>query len=157
MPEVARPFGTEARLLFDAGRLRAEPIEVRDARRDPGADVVDAAAGRRRRGEQRLDDVPDEDEVARLVPVAEDLRLAAVAQPVEEDRDDAALERRELPRAVDVRESAGDVARRREAGSTSRGTPRRRASTPRTARAAAARPPRARAARTRRRSRRRST
>ena len=47
VPDVARPFGTEARLLFDPCRLRAEPIEVQDACRDPGAHVVDTAAGSR--------------------------------------------------------------------------------------------------------------
>jgi len=78
--DVARPFGTEARLLFDPCRLRAEPREVQDACRDPGAHVVDPAVGSRRRGEQRLGHVADEDEVARLLPVAEDLHLAAVAR-----------------------------------------------------------------------------
>ena len=58
-----------------------------------------------------LDDVVDVDEVARLRAVAEDHGRVASRQPLEEDRDDAALEPGVLPRPVDVRESEGDVVR----------------------------------------------
>jgi hypothetical protein len=94
VPEVARSLGDEQRLLLEAGGLRAQPMQLEDARLRPTAHVEDAAGASRPYGEQRLDDVTDVDEVACLVPVAEDLALPAAAQPVEEDRDDAALERR---------------------------------------------------------------
>src|SRR5438477_6362063 len=42
MPEVARPFGREPGLLLNAGRLRAQPVQLGDARRDAAGDVVDA-------------------------------------------------------------------------------------------------------------------
>ena len=85
-------------------------MQVSNGGRNAAADVVQPT--RRRcfsRGEQRLYDVADVDEVARLAPVPEDLRLLPAAQPVQEDRDHAPLERRQLARAVDVRQAAGDV------------------------------------------------
>ena len=75
-----------------------------------GADVEDAAVAAGRR-EHRRDDVADVDVVARLLAVAEDRHALAGAQPVDEDRDDAALELRQLARPVDVREAERDVTR----------------------------------------------
>ena len=60
---------------------------------------------------RRAHDVVDVDEVARDRPVAVDRRRLACGEPLEEDRDHAALERRRLARAVDVREPQRDVAR----------------------------------------------
>jgi hypothetical protein len=69
-----------------------------------------------RGGEHGADDVADVDEVTCLQPVAEDERLVAAVHALEEDRDDAALERRVLPRSVHVPESLaipyGDTGRR---------------------------------------------
>src|SRR4029077_2505511 len=97
--QVARPRVSEPRLLLDAGGLGTKPVQLQDRRRDTAADVEDAANRRRSGGEQRSDDVADVDEVARLVPIAEDLGLPPIAQPIEEDRDDTALERRKLARS----------------------------------------------------------
>src|SRR5215217_6790104 len=63
------------------------------------------------RGEQGVDDIADVDEVARLAAVAEDRRRLAARHPLEEDRDDPALEPRVLARPVLVREPEHDVAR----------------------------------------------
>lgn len=91
-PEVAGPLGSEGRGMVDAGHLGAQLVELANARFRPASDVEDPAPHSRGTGEQRLDDVADKDEVASLVPVAEDLDFFACLQPVEEDRDDAALE-----------------------------------------------------------------
>ena len=58
------------------------------------------------------DDVADVDVVARLPAVAEDLRRPSVAQQPHEDRDDAGLAVRLLPRPVDVAEAAASTCAR---------------------------------------------
>ena len=93
-----------ARVGFDSRRAAGRREEIVHGRLQPGADVEDAAVSPDG-GEDRRDDVADVDEVARLAAVAEDRHLVARAQPVHEDRDDAALELGELPRPVDVREA----------------------------------------------------
>ena len=105
---VAEPRRLEPRRRVDARDLRARGVQLRDRRVLAGADVV-RAAGLPDGREQRVDDVVDVDEVAALGAVAEDHRLLAAREPLEEDRDDAALEPRVLPRPVDVREAQRHV------------------------------------------------
>src|SRR4029079_18248988 len=62
-------------------------------------------------GERRVDTVADEENAARLPAVAEDRGRRSVGHPLEEDRHDAALEGRLLPRPEDVAEAQCDVAR----------------------------------------------
>src|SRR4029077_7209664 len=86
----------------------ARAMQLEHARLAAGADVEHAAAVAGRR-EQRVDDVADEDEVARLAAVAEDRRGLPAREALEEDRDDASLEARLLPRAEDVAEAERHV------------------------------------------------
>src|SRR5262249_14552028 len=90
-------------LAFDPGHAPADRGQLVHRHFDAGADVVHAAymLGR---GQDPVHDVADVDEVARLLAAAEDRRLLACREPLEEDRDHAALEARLLPRPVDVRE-----------------------------------------------------
>ena len=113
----ARSGGRRAR---SAARRRAAPARVlrlRVAAGDPGARGVQVGDGLSRPvptlygppaaadgREQRADDVVDVDEVACLRSVAEDHRVLAARDALEEDRDHAALEPGVLARAVDVRE-----------------------------------------------------
>src|SRR5207248_7610086 len=69
---------------------------------DWSSDVCSSDLVLLRRRERRRDDVPDVDVVPRLRAVAEDPRRLSVAQRVHEDRDDAGLAVRVLPRAEDV-------------------------------------------------------
>ena len=71
----------------------------------PGADVQEQAAALRRGAHEGVDDVVDEDVVARGLAVAEDLARLTGQQPRREDRHDARLAVRVLPRPVHVRES----------------------------------------------------
>src|SRR5262249_1712274 len=91
-PRVPQARRLEARLRVDTGDLRAKPVQLENARLLAGADVEDAA-GMADCREQRVDDVADEDEVAGLCAVAEDDGLVPAREALEEDRDDAALER----------------------------------------------------------------
>ena len=100
--------GSNAGSAVAARDRRARAMQLEHARLAAGADVEDAAAVAGR-GEQRVDDVADEDEVARLAAVAEDRRRLPAREALEEDRDDAALEARLLPRAEDVAEAERDV------------------------------------------------
>ena len=84
--------------------------DLEDGRLDAGPDVERAVDVRAPGREQRRDRVVDEEEVARLGPVAVDRRPPAVDQPVAEDRHDARLAERALARAVDVREPQRDGA-----------------------------------------------
>ena len=143
--------GIEERALQLAGpRLRVDDLRL-DARGAPAelrelehrglaarADVEDAAlrAGRR---ERRARHVAHVDVVARLAPVAEDGERLAAGEAAEEDRHDAGLAVRVLPRPEDVAVAQRHVLRAVEAVVGRRGTPRRRASRCRTARAAGAR------------------
>ena len=68
---VTSPRRLEARLGIAAGDRSARTVQFEHARLAAGADVEDAAVVPDR-GEERVDDVPDEDEVARLASVAED-------------------------------------------------------------------------------------
>ena len=118
------------------GDRGARAVQLEHARLAAGADVEDAAvvAGRR---EQRVDDVADEDEVARLAAVAEDRRRLRRA-PSARGRSRRRRPRGSTPAAARRRCRTG--ARRgpcRGCGSSRRGTARRRASRSRTARAAA--------------------
>ena len=88
--------------------------ELVHGRLGAGADV-EGASGLPDRGEYRGDDVADVDEVACLLAVAVDGDALAAAKPVDEDRDDAAFELRQLPRPVDVCEPEGDMPRPVEA------------------------------------------
>ena len=83
-------------------------MELEHGRLLPVADVERAAVVTGC-GEQGADHIADVDEVAYLQPVAEDQRLLAARHPLEEDRDDAPLERGVLPRSVDVREAQDDM------------------------------------------------
>ena len=98
-----------ARLRVDAG----DPAQSRAARarssRSPVPTLKMPPPARPRRAAR--DDVADVDEVARLLAVAEDGVASPRRQPLEEDRDDAALERGRLARPVDVGEAQDDVAR----------------------------------------------
>src|SRR5262249_8660871 len=98
------------RVLVDAGNTANHGVEIHDRRLDARADVEDAAVGieRTERGGR---DVADVDEVARLLPVAEDARRSTFGELAHEDRDDAALEVRLLPRPVNVRVPDDDVTR----------------------------------------------
>ena len=107
---VSCPRVAEGGRRDDADGAFAEPVQVGDRRLDARADVEHATRAADR-GEQRAHDVVDVDEVARDRPVAVDRRRLACGEPLEEDRDHAALERRRLARAVDVREPQRDVAR----------------------------------------------
>src|SRR5207244_10647400 len=95
-------IGVDAR---DGG---ARAVELEHRQLLAGADVEGAAVVPGR-GEQRVDDIADVNEVARLQPVAEDDRLLAAGHPLEEDRHDAALEAGVLPRPIYVREPERDV------------------------------------------------
>ena len=103
--------GSKVGVALDPGGRGAGLVQLEHRRLGPAADVEDPAALVRRRREQRLDDVADVDEVACLQPVAEDRPSARRGEPVEEDRDDAALEARRLARPEDVPEPGDDVAR----------------------------------------------
>ena len=156
--EVARPRRRVLRLGAGAGRLAAHGVEQVDGRLDAGPDVEDAAAvaahggderARRRRRRRRSR--------ASARRRRRSSRGSPSREPVDEDRDDAALELRELPRAVDVGEAERDVPRpvqpvpRRQvllAGELGRAVRRQRLARDR---------PRAPGARTRRRSRRPSS
>src|SRR5204862_1667417 len=107
-PELAGPRIGELRVALDPGRPLDVLVELEDRHLLPRADVEDAAVVPRR-GERRRDDVADEDVVARLPPVAVDTRRLSVAQRVHEDRDDAGLAVRVLPRPVDVPVAQRDV------------------------------------------------
>src|SRR5207253_913110 len=107
-PDVARPRLRVLRLAVDADHAPAGRKQFVDRRLDPGADVVDAA-GVLGRSQHSANHVADVDEVARLLAVPEDRRLLAGREPLEEDRDHAALEARLLPRPVDVCEPERDV------------------------------------------------
>ena len=63
------------------------------------------------RGEGGVDDVADEDVVARLPPVAEDFRRPAAGETTHEDRDDAGLAVWILARSVHVAVAKRDVRR----------------------------------------------
>ena len=93
----ARDGGARAVQFVDGGLARRADVER----------AAGAADGR----EQCVDDVADVDEVAHLAAVAEDDRLVAARHPLEEDRDDPALEPGVLARAEDVGEAERDVAR----------------------------------------------
>ena len=84
--------------------------ELEHRRRPAGRDVEDAAAERRRR-QRRAGHVPDVDVVALLRAVAEDRRPPPVRDRAQEDRDDARLAVRVLPRPVDVAVAQRDVPR----------------------------------------------
>src|SRR5207244_7520629 len=107
---VAGTRSGEVRLPVDSRRGGAEAVQVEDARCDPRPDVVDAGA-RLRRTEERGRDVAHVDEVAHLGSVSVDLGGLAAREAVEEDGDNAALERRTLARPVDVRRAERDVTR----------------------------------------------
>ena len=151
-----RDAPARSRVELRARDSLAQLEQLDDGGLTPGAHVVDAAVVRPR-GHGRAGDVADVDVVARLRAVAEDLRRLAGEQPLEEDRDDARLAVRVLPRAVHVPVPQRRRARPVEPVVRRRGTPPPRASTSRTARSAGAANPRAPAARTRRRWRRRSS
>src|SRR5438874_11358082 len=106
--DVTRPRLCVCRRAVDAGHSAANGVQLVDRRLDPGADVVDAA-GVADRGQHAANHVADVDEVAPLLAVAEDGRLLAGGESLEEDRDHASLEARLLPRPVDVREPQRDV------------------------------------------------
>src|SRR6185437_11027692 len=95
--DVAEPRLAVRGLFADPRGAAACGVQLVDARRNPGADVVRAAAPSHGR-EQRGDDVADVDEIALLLPVAEDDCFLAARHALEEDRDDAAFEARGLPR-----------------------------------------------------------
>ena len=95
-------------------RLRVEPATRAQRRAAPRPRLARRCRRCRRpaarpRPRAARDDVADVDEVAALAAVAEDRRLLAARHPLEEDRDDAALEPGVLPRPVDVREAQRDV------------------------------------------------
>ena len=90
--------------------------------------MLKTPAGRPRVGEHDPSDVADEDVVALLGAVAEDVRHLVAGQASEEDGDHARLPVGVLARAVDVAEAQGRVPARRRGGCTSPGTPRLRAS-----------------------------
>ena len=108
--EEAEPWRVVGHLRSDPRGLGAALPELTHRRLDPRADVEDAAVGAGRRDEGPHD-VLHEDVVARLAPVSEDRRGRAVADPREEDRDDARLPVRVLAGPVDVAEAERDVAR----------------------------------------------
>src|SRR5262249_1093907 len=94
----------------DAGDTPDRVVQIQDRRLDPRADVEDPAV-RVERAQRCGRNISDVDEVACLLPVAEDARRSTLGELAHEDRDDAALEVRLLPRAVDVRVAHDDVAR----------------------------------------------
>ena len=95
----------------DAGRRSQQAGELEDARLDAGAHVVravDPAPPARERllgGEAGGDDVGDEYVIPRLLTVTEHAERASGPQQPAEDRDDAGLPMRILPRSVDVSEA----------------------------------------------------
>src|SRR2546428_4406508 len=98
---------------MDDARRGAEQLaqardEVVHARRDTGADVVDAAMPARERRDHGLGDVADVDVVPLVPPVAVERDRLAPLPAADKDRDDAALEIAPLARAVDVREAQRD-------------------------------------------------
>ncbi len=107
---VSEPRRLEPGRVATARDGAAGLVQLEHARLRAGADVEGAtiAPGG---GEQRVDDVPDVDEVPRLATVAVDHRLVPARHPFEEDRHDAALEPRILARPVDVRKAEDDVPR----------------------------------------------
>jgi len=97
-------------VLPGARDAAAALVEVDDRRLVAGADVVDAAV-LPERGDRRSRDISHVHVVAGLEPVAEDARLLAACERAEEDRDDARLAVRILPRPVHVAVAEGDVPR----------------------------------------------
>src|SRR5262249_56093303 len=83
-------------------------VQVDDGGLGTGADIEDTpvVSGR---GERRRDDVADEDVVARLRPVAVDPRRLRVPEGIHEDRHDAGLAVRVLPRPIHVAVAERDV------------------------------------------------
>ena len=92
----------------DAGDRRQRLVQLVDRRLDARSDVVLPLPFGVRGREVRGDDVVDVDEVARLLAAAVDRRLLPVEQLRREDRHDARLAMRVLPRTVDVRVSQRD-------------------------------------------------
>src|SRR5207244_9619256 len=110
-PQLAGARRRELGLDVLLSRNPPAQVEELDARGlAPGADVEDTAlvSGRRERRAHHVDRV---DVVARLLPVAEDLRRLPARKAVEEDRDDACLAVWILARPVDVPVAQRDVPR----------------------------------------------
>ncbi len=142
--------------VSDPATLAQSPYRSTTDVSPPGPDVEDAAiVADRRDGHSR--DVAHVHVIARLEAVAEDLRLLPARERAEEDGDDAGLAVGILPRARRRSRSAARRVSCRRGGCTCAGTPPRRASRCRRARAARGVSLRVQARRTRRRSHRRST
>src|SRR5437762_10963976 len=109
-------FDRARRRVSDARRRAQHQAERGDqlayARRDAGADVVDALVVASERGHHGLGHVADVDVVALVFAVAIDRDRLSSLPAAHEDRDDPTLEVAPLPRPVDVREAERDRAER---------------------------------------------